>query len=276
MSVQDALAMAIVMLKDAGVDDPMRDARLLLADCLGIEVGRMTLHLNDILPAEVEADFFGAVSERRHRKPMSHLLGYREFYGRRFAVTPDVLDPRGDTETLIEAALAVPFKEVLDLGTGSGCILVTLLSERGDAIGVAGDLSARAIEIARANAVTHGVEDRCWFEASDWYARVSGTYELIVSNPPYISVDEMAGLAPELAFEPRMALTDEDDGLTAYSVITRGAPANLHAGGWLMVEIGATQGRAVRQMFTRAGLTDVEIKRDLDGRDRVIVGQKPL
>lgn len=206
---------------------------------------------------------------------MSHLLGYRDFWSYRFKVTPDVLDPRPETETLIEAALAQPFDSVLDLGTGSGCILLTLLAERGGATGIGVDASPAALRVAEQNAAALGVADRCALEVSDWYAGVGGTFDLIVSNPPYIAAGEMSGLAPELSHEPRMALTDEADGLSCYRIITAGARAHLVPGGWLMVEIGPTQGAAVLQMFDAAGLTDVQIRTDLDGRDRVVIGRNP-
>jgi release factor glutamine methyltransferase len=278
--VQAALAMAVQMLKQAKVEDPVRDARVLMAACLDIPVGRLTLRTHDEFEDAREAMFFAYIGQRAARTPVSHILGYRDFYGRRFKVTPDVLDPRGDTETLIEAALAVPFADVLDLGTGSGCILVTLLAERGAtmsaATGIGVDVSPRAVAVAAQNALRLGVQDRCAFEVSDWFEAVSGPFDLIVSNPPYIAADEMAGLGPELAYEPRMALTDEGDGLAAYREITAGVAGHLRQGGWLMVEIGPTQGGAVIALFEAAGLEQVEIRVDLDGRDRVVVGKKPL
>jgi release factor glutamine methyltransferase len=137
-------------------------------------------------------------------------------------------------------------------------------------------MSQQALDVAKRNAVALGVEDRCTFDVSDWYSAVGGFYDLIVSNPPYIALDELDGLEPELSFEPRMALTDDGDGLSCYRTIADGADAYLRLGGWLMVEIGPTQGAAVVAMFEAAGLENVGIRHDLDGRDRVIVGQKPL
>jgi len=233
------------------------------------------LMLPDAVTDDNEQTFLYFASQRAKGKPISHILGKRLFYGRNFVVTPDVLDPRGDTETLIEAALAVPFQDVLDLGTGSGCIVVTLLAERQDAVGIATDISKDALRIAESNARAHGVLDRCAFERSNWFEVVGGTYDLIVSNPPYIARDEMSGLAPELSFEPRMALTDEGDGLSCYRIIVAGAPAVLSPNGWLMVEIGPTQGPAVVDMFTAAGFKSVQVRTDLDGRNRVVLGQKP-
>ena len=276
MTVQAALTKGTGTLKDAGVEGHIRDARLLMACSLGIGVERLTLHDTSKLLDMQEASFFDAVRRRMARRPMSHLLGRRDFYGRRFTVTPDVLDPRGDTETLVEAALGVPFKTFLDLGTGSGCILVTLLAERKDARGIGTDVCRRAMKIARMNAQVLGVARQCAIESSDWFGSVEGTFDLIVSNPPYIAADEIDELAEELSFEPRMALTDEGDGLSCYRIITAGAGAHLNAGGWLMVEIGPTQGAAVVAMFEDAGLHNIAIRPDLDGRDRVVVGQKTL
>ena len=273
MIVQAALVVAVQMLKQAGVDDPVRDARLLMAACMKISASRLTLHAQVELEDAEKVVFFGDIGQRAARTPVSHLLGYRDFYGRRFTVTRDVLDPRGDTETLIEAALAVQFDDILDLGTGSGCILVTLLAERADAKGIGVDVSQRAVSVAEFNAHTLGVSDRCAFEVSDWFESVDGTYDLIVSNPPYIALNEMHGLAPELAHEPRTALTDEFDGLESYRKILAGVSANLRQGGWLMVEIGATQGAAVIAMFEASGLSKSEICIDLNGRNRVVIGK---
>lgn len=273
-SVSHELSQAVRTLKNSGADSPTTDARKLMALTLGIEPSRMTLHLHDELNLERYEDFWILVRRRVEREPMSHILGGRSFFGRWFQVDSKVLDPRPETETLIVEALSKPFSEVLDLGTGSGAIAVTLLAERSSATGIATDLSSGALEVATKNAESHGVLSRLHFEESDWYTAVGGTFDLIISNPPYIALDEMPSLAAELSYEPRMALTDEADGLTAYRKIAEGAPTHLNADGWLMVEIGWQQGPDVATLFTDAGLTNVAIKPDLDGRDRVVIGQK--
>lgn len=273
-SVSFELAQAVRTLKNSVGDSATSDARKLMALTLGVEPGRMTLHLHDELNLDKYEDFWTLVRRRVEREPMSHILGGRSFFGRWFKVDDNVLDPRPETETLIVEALSKPFSEVLDLGTGSGAIAVTLLAERPAATGIATDLSPRALEVAGRNADTHGVTPRLHFEESDWFSAVGGTFDLIVSNPPYIALDEMPSLAPELSYEPRMALTDEADGLTAYRKIAAGAPAHLNTNGWLMVEIGWQQGPDVAALFEHAGLTNVAIKPDLDGRDRVVIGQK--
>lgn len=273
-TVQEALRAALAQLKEAGIEGAARDARLLMAARLGLDPGRLTLHLQDDLAPAIAADFAADIARRAARAPVSHILGYRDFYGRRFCISPDVLDPRPETETLIAAALELPFADLLDLGTGSGAILLTLLAERLDARGTGADLSAPALEIARANARALGLEARCKLLASDWCAEIDGKFDLITSNPPYIAAAEMGALAPELAHEPRMALTDEADGLSAYRAIARAAPAHLRPGGWLMVEIGWQQGAPVAALFAEAGLAQIAIRGDLDGRDRVVLGQK--
>ncbi|MEP1386567.1 MAG: peptide chain release factor N(5)-glutamine methyltransferase [Yoonia sp.] len=219
--------------------------------------------------------FDALVAQRADHVPLSHLLGYRDFYKHRFIVTADVLDPRPDTETLIEAALAVPFTRVLDLGTGSGCILLSLLGDRPDATGVGTDLSDAALAVAGRNAAALDLQSRATFLQSDWFADVAGSFDLIVSNPPYIAADEMAGLQADVRdHEPRMALTDEADGLTCYRIIANGAHAALNTDGHLMVEIGPTQGAAVAEMFAANGFAKIQVTQDLDGRDRVVFGQK--
>jgi release factor glutamine methyltransferase len=274
VTVQAALALGRARLEEAGIDNPMGDARRLMAAALGIETGRLTLHARDALSAEAEAVFFQGISDRAARKPVSHIIGGREFYGRWFKVTGDVLDPRPETETLIEQALSEEFSEVLDLGTGTGCILLTLLAERLEAIGIGADKSSAALAVAERNASDLGLTGRAALVESDWFGAVGGLFDLIVSNPPYIALDEMPALAPELSYEPRMALTDEGDGLTAYRIIAAGAGKHLRPGGRLLVEIGAGQGAAVADLFRAAGFADVAVLPDLDGRDRVVKGRK--
>ena len=271
-----AMVAATARLRAAGVADPARDARLLLAHAARIEASRVTLIAPEDLAPEIAERYDHLISLRAIRVPVSHLLGEREFYGRRFRVSGDVLDPRPETEALIEAALSEPFDHVLDLGVGSGCILITLLAERASAVGVGVDLSEAACLQASANAVQHGVQDRADILQSDWFANVDGVFDLIVANPPYISVEEMQDLSPEVReHEPRMALTDEGDGLNAYRHIAASAPDFLIPGGRILVEIGPTQGAAVSALFDAAGLIDSRIIPDLDGRDRVVRARMP-
>lgn len=269
-----ALLAATRILKEADVPDPARDARKLFAYASGVEAWRLSLTLPEPVPADVQARFDNLIKRRAAREPVSHLIGTRDFYGRVFEVSSDVLDPRPETETLIEAALRLNFGTVLDLGTGSGCILITLLAEMPQATGVGGDLSAPALAVAARNAERHGVSDRVSFVQSDWMQAIPRPFDLIVSNPPYIAADEMDDLSPELRkWEPRMALTDEADGLSAYRQIIAQAVPALIPGGTLMVEIGATQGQAVSRLMRDVDLRNVTVIPDLDGRDRVVSGQ---
>jgi release factor glutamine methyltransferase len=271
-----AMAAATARLRAAGVSDPARDARLLLAHAARIDAARVTLIAPEDLSPEIGERYEKLIALRAVRVPVSHLVGERAFFGRTFKVSRDVLDPRPETETLIEAALGEPFKRFLDLGTGSGIILVTLLAETPDATGVGVDISEAACLQASANAVMHNVAARAHVHLSDWFSDVAGQFDLIVSNPPYIAADEMPGLAEEVRrHEPHLALTDGGDGLGAYRQIVRGAPASLQPGGRLMVEIGPTQGAAVSALMQAAGMDGVRVLTDLDGRDRVVVARKP-
>lgn len=269
-SVQDGLRQLARDLAQAGVEDPAREARLILAHVLDVAPGRMTLLATEPLQAADLAAAAGLARRRAEGVPMAHLLGYREFYGRRFAVDARVLDPRPETETLVEHALGVPFGRVLDLGTGSGCILLSLLAERPKATGVGVDLSRDALEVARGNAARLGLDARCELIVSDWFGAVRGSFDLIVSNPPYIAAREMPGLARELHHEPRLALTDEGDGLSAYRAIVAGAGACLVEGGRLMVEIGWRQGADVAGLMRAGGFAAPRVRPDLEGRDRVV------
>lgn len=271
-----AMVAATARLRAAGVADPARDARVLLAHAARIEASRVTLITPEELLPDIAERYEQLISLRAIRVPVSHLLGEREFYGRRFKVSRDVLDPRPETEVLIEAALSEPFDYVLDLGVGSGCILITLLAERTSASGIGVDLSEAACLQASANAVQHDVQNRIEIKQSDWFGNIEAKFDLIVSNPPYISLPEMDTLAPEVRdHEPRMALTDEGDGLGAYRRIAAAAPDFLLPHGRLLVEIGPEQGQSVASLFDAAGLTDVRIIPDLDGRDRVVFARMP-
>lgn len=271
-TIGEALTKATSMLRDVGIETAARDARLLLAKATRIGVARLTLEMQEAVDAAAGQEFLELLQRRAAREPMSHILGQRAFFNHDFHVGPAVLDPRPETECLVRAALESPFDRVLDLGTGSGAILISLLAERQDAQGVGSDVSTDALQFAALNADRIGVAGRAKFTHSDWFENVAGGFDLIVSNPPYITKDEMAELEPELSYEPRMALTDEGDGLSAYRFISAGAAARLKPQGRLMVEIGYSQGTAVAGMFCNAGFAEIRILPDLEGRDRVVAG----
>tara|TARA_R100000789_G_scaffold82941_1_gene78392 strand:+ start:442 stop:1299 length:858 start_codon:yes stop_codon:yes gene_type:complete len=275
--LRDALVSAVRRLEAEGIEGAAGDARALLAGAVGLARDRLTLHLGEDLDAAALARFEAMIARRAAREPVAKILGRRVFWGREFEVTADVLDPRPETECLIAEALAGPKPlTLLDLGTGSGILAVTLLAEWPDAGGVATDVSDAALDVATRNAARHGVAGRLTLSRSDWFARVAGVFDLIVSNPPYIAAAEMAGLMPEVReHDPRGALTDEADGLTAYRAIAAGAGAHLSPGGRLMVEIGWKQGPAVADLLCAEGFDAVTIRPDLEGRDRVVCGVWP-
>jgi len=269
-TVAEGLAELRGRLAAAGIEGAAREARRIMAAAMQVAPDRVSLLQTEPLSHAAEDRLAALAARRCGREPLSHILGLKAFYNHEFRVSADVLDPRPETETLVAAALGLPFDRVLDLGTGSGCVLVSLLAARPGARGVGTDTSEAALAVARENAERLGVAGRCEFRCADWFDGVSGQFDLIVSNPPYISASEMAVLGPELRFEPRAALTDGGDGLAAYRAIAAGAGAHLAPGGRLMVEIGWRQGPAVAEMMRQAGLGAVRILPDLDGRDRVV------
>jgi release factor glutamine methyltransferase len=251
------------------------DARRLMAAALALAPHQLGLSPGRVLDAAEAARFRGFVAERRAHRPVSKITGMRAFWRHEFLVTDDTLDPRPDTEVLVAKALERPFAKMLDLGTGTGCILLSCLVERPAATGLGTDLSEAALVVAAANADRLGVT-RARFLRSDWFAAVTGRFDLIVSNPPYIAAEEMAGLAPDVRlWDPELALTPGGDGLAAYRAIAAGAAARLVAGGRLLLEIGPTQGAAVTGYLSAQGFAEVAVSRDLDGRDRVVSAVKP-
>ncbi len=274
----ELVARGTATLAAAEIPDPGRDARRLLSHVLKVPPGRLTLFLPEEVDPELAVVFNVMIERRAERVPVSHLTGRRLFYGREFLVTPEVLDPRPETETLIEVALAEPFASVLDLGTGSGCVLLTLLSERQEAVGIGTDISPAALNVAFWNRNALKLEDRAELREGSWYRALEGEaeqFDLIVSNPPYIALHEIPFLAPEVRdHEPRLALTDESDGLSNYHAILAGLTTWLAPGGRLIVEIGASQGGPVSKLMSRAGLRGVRVIPDLAGRDRVVLGTR--
>jgi release factor glutamine methyltransferase len=269
-------------LREAGIETPELDARLLLCHATGISLETYVADRERPLAPEACA-LYGEFIERRLKgEPVSRILGGREFYGRSFRVDCHTLDPRPDTETLIEAALDMARgtkmrpPRLLDLGTGTGCILLTLLAEMPEATGVGVDVSPNALRVAAENARRLGLGDRASFLAGDWLEPVSGRFDLILANPPYLASAELERLPREVAFhDPRLALDGGKDGLEAYRRIAAGARPMLALGGALLLEIGLIQGAVVRGLFEVAGflLEGAWLKRDLAGRPRVVVAR---
>jgi len=211
------------------------------------------------------------VNERCKRKPVSKIIGYRAFWGRDFEVNEDVLDPRGDTETLVEVVLKKKFKTMLELGTGSGAIAITVLAERFDATCVATDISELALETAARNSKKYGVQNRLTLLQSDWFSKISGRFDLIVSNPPYISAKEYNELSNEVVdYDPKISLTPGGDGLDAYRQIISKAKEKLRKNGQIILEIGHLQAEPVRKLLSAAGFFKITVYKDLGSRDRVL------
>jgi release factor glutamine methyltransferase len=272
VTVAEALRHATAALAAAGVEGAARDARRLMAAALGCAGDRLPLLSAETVPAPAAARFGAMVAQRTERRPVAQILGRRRFWGRDFAVTGDVLDPRPETETLVAAALAGPAPaRILDLGTGSGAILLTLLAEWPDAVGTGTDASAAALAVAARNAERLGCAERARLVRTDWADGVDGPFDLVVCNPPYIPEAEIEGLSPEVrCHEPRMALSAGESGLEAYRRIAPHLPRLLGAGGRALLEFGAGQEAAVAAVFRPLGLDPVGFHVDLDARPRVI------
>ena len=271
-----ALQGAVRRLADAGIPNGARDARLLLADAMGLAADRLTLHMPDALTPAAQSRFDAHITARCAYQPVAQIIGSRLFWGQRFVVTRDTLDPRPETEILVAEALSRPFTSLLDLGTGTGCILLSCLADMPMASGVGSDISPAALAVAQRNAVALGLTARTRFVTSDWFENLPGQYDLITANPPYIAADEMAHLAPDVTrWEPHLALSPGGDGLDAYRAIARGAGAQLRDHGRLLLEIGPAQAAAVLALLVAQGFGGLRVICDLDGRDRVVVAVKP-
>lgn len=255
---------------------PALDARLLLLDALGVEPAALVLEPVRPLGAEAARALTEAARRRMGGEPVSRILGEREFWGLPFALSPATLVPRPDTETVVEAALALApdhggARRLLDLGTGSGCLLVALLHEWPGAWGLGVDRSREALRTARGNAARNGVAARAAFAASDWGRAVDARFDLVVSNPPYIATGHLAGLAPEVRdYDPAPALDGGPDGLDAYRAILADAGRLLAPGGALVLEIGYDQGESVPELARALGWRHERTRPDLAGHPRAV------
>ena len=277
MMLRALIARGTSALDQGGIPNAARDARLLAAHVCDIDPSRVTLHEMDKVSEAAIARFDDAITQRQNHRPVSRIIGVRQFWGRNFRITDDVLDPRGDTETLIAEALKTPAKRILDLGTGSGILGITLAMEQVDAVVVVTDISQAALAVAKANAKRYHVEDRIEFLQSDWFDSLQGKFDLIISNPPYIGENELEGLEPDVIdYDPIIALTPGGDGLAPYRIIAGQAKDYLNKNGQVIVEIGYLQGNEVKNLFLRAGFANVQILQDLDGKERAIVAKHPV
>lgn len=266
-------------LRQAGIDSPEADARLLIGHALGLDRTALMTNSERRLRADEIAAIDALAARRLKREPVSRIVGAREFWSLPLRVSKDVLVPRPDTETVVEAALdfvvhsglRLERLRILDIGTGSGALLLALLSELTNATGIATDISAAAIDVARGNAERLGLSARCGFAVCDIAAGVNGPFDLIVSNPPYIAHGEIAALESEVRdYDPALALDGGLDGLDAYRAIAAEAKRLLAPGGRLIVELGAGQEQGVRALFTKSGMIVDEARPDLAGIPRAL------
>lgn len=277
-TIGDYVAVGASRLAAAGVPNPRREARLLLAHVLQVDPIVITGYPERPVPAG-EA-FERLIARRVDREPLSHLTGHREFWSLDLEVTAATLDPRPDSETIVETALTAfadpdaPI-DVLDLGTGTGCLLLAVLHEVPGATGLGVDLSPAALAVARRNADRLGLASRARFEEGDWGGALRGRFDLILCNPPYIPTGQIAGLEPEVAaFEPRVALDGGPDGLDSYRALMPDIARLLAAKGVAMLECGAGQCAAVGQIAADAKLAAAGVYRDLAGHDRCLAVRK--
>jgi release factor glutamine methyltransferase len=274
-----------VALSAAGIDNVRFEARLLLGRASGLSIEQMVSRGRDEAPATVAIELRALTARRVRREPMAYILGEREFWGLPFKVSPAVLVPRPDSETVIEAAVTlIPDRaralRILDLGVGSGCLLLTLLHGFPQANGVGIDASLDALAVARENAAVLGVAARVTLREGDWrqpdWARdLGGPFDLVVSNPPYIDAGIIAGLMPEVArFEPHLALDGGTDGMAAYRAIAASLAGLVLPGGTVLFEVGESQAAAVAGLLAGAGLTPGPPWKDLGGVERVVPAQQ--
>ena len=288
-TVEECLGGSTLLLERAGIGTARLDAECLLAEVLGCARWELTLRRGQRLDPEAFARFLSLLRRREWREPLAYLTGTREFWSLALAVTPGVLVPRPETETLVEATLAAvrrypgagrPDGALLDLCTGTGAVAIALARELPGARLIATDVSRRALRVARGNAERHGVAGRIRFLRGDLWRALegavpAGSLEAAVANPPYIPSDEIPALMPEVQWEPRVALDGGPDGLALHRQIIGGAPRFVRAGGVVLLEIGADQGPGVTALFEASDAYEApRVVPDLAGRDRVVMARR--
>ncbi|MDE2029159.1 MAG: peptide chain release factor N(5)-glutamine methyltransferase [Alphaproteobacteria bacterium] len=277
MTLSDVLATATQRLQAAGIDNPSFDARLLIGTALNLDRAQMLARARDGVSAEQHAHIKKLIARREVREPVARILGMREFWGLPFALNEATLEPRPDSETLIETTLK-PLADrkterlrLLDLGTGTGCLLLSLLHELPNASGLGIDLAPRAVEQAVQNAATLGLEKRASFRTGNWLDGIDETFDIIVSNPPYIRTDEIPALMPEVRdHDPRAAHDGGADGLAPYRHLIPQLKNFLNPNGFAIFEVGHDQAQQVAALFAQNSFQNIEIHEDLSGNDRCI------
>lgn len=277
LSLGDAVEIVARRLAFAGILDSRREARLLVALALGLEAGSVFGYPERPLDRAMQAKVAGLASRRASREPFSRIAGRRQFWSLDFAISRDTLDPRPESETLVEAALellpdrAAPLR-LLDLGTGSGCLLLALLSELANASGVGIDILPGAAAMARRNAAALGLADRAFFVAGNWGGALSYKADVILANPPYVPGADLETLMPEVArYDPRRALEGGTDGLESYRELAGAIRPLLKPGGIAVFEVGSGQAAAVTGLLAQKGLVLRRMRRDLAGIARCVV-----
>ncbi len=269
-------------LKAAGIPEADLDAWLLLEYVTGISRAQALADPEREVSPGQAGTYQNYIEKRAQRIPLQQITGEQEFFGLSFLVNEDVLIPRQDTEILVEEALKYlrPGMQILDIGTGSGCVLLSLLGEAADRFpedgspavsGTGSDVSPAALQVARENARRLGL--KADFPESDLFQHIDGTFDLIVSNPPYIATADLDGLQEEVQHDPRLALDGGEDGMELIRQIIRESPSHLTAGGTLLLEIGCDEGERTVSCMADAGFTDINLKKDLADLDRVVSGR---
>lgn len=272
MLFQSLVQEAASRFREAGLATPELDAKFLLEDLLGITAAQR-LAEDIVLSADDQALGRDAIARRLAGEPVSRILGFREFWGRRFYLSPATLDPRPDTETLIEAVLSSPWSSprILDLGTGTGCILLTLLHEIPGSLGVGVDLSAEACATAQRNLEAQGLDGRAEIRNHSWTESLEGVFDIVVSNPPYIPSRVIPTLSDEVrTHDPILALDGGDDGLDPYKFLLSDLKKFLAPGGFIFFEIGQGQLPDIERLVINAGATLSQVWNDLGGVPRVV------
>ena len=274
MKLQRVLADTAFKLSHSGIESAARDARVLTAYALEVPISDLSLKINDKVSANIISKLEKLILRRINREPISKILGRREFWGRTFSINKNVLDPRGDTETLIDYVIEKPVKKVLELGTGSGVIAVTLACAWKEVQVTAVDISEDALLLAQINAEKFNVENKIQFLKSDWFENVEGIFDMIISNPPYIGWVEQNKISAEVKkYDPEIALFAGYDGFDAYKKIIPSLSKFLNKDGLVVLEIGATQSSKVKDIMNSSGFFGIEIIKDLSGKERAVAGK---
>ena len=274
MKLKEVLAETTIKLSRSGIEGAARDARILAAYAFETPISELSLKIDEQVSRKIISKLEKLILRRIDREPISKILGRREFWGRSFCINEKVLDPRGDTETLIDFVIEKPVKSVLELGTGSGAIAVTLACEWKEVHVTAVDISEDALLLAKINAKKFNVQNKIHFLKSDWFGSVKGLFDLIISNPPYIGLIEQNEISAEvIKYDPEIALFAGSDGMEAYKKILPNLAKFLNPDGLVVLEIGASQGNQVKKMMNAVGFIDVKIVKDLSGKERLVAGK---